>query len=149
MARRDVLGALCLSAWLLTACHTYSAIAVDGLGAGNDVKLAITPDGSDKLRAAVGPHATTIDGTVVRRDSTGLLIAVSEVTRDNGLSDLLRGEQIRVPADAVATAQIKRINTMKSLLVAGAIGLGSALAIRGGTDGIFGPQGGGGGTTSK
>jgi len=140
---------VCGLASLCLGCHTYSAIAVNALSAGNDVKLAITPDGGDRLRSSVGPRATVIDGTVVRKDGDGWVIAIADVVRDNGVSDLFHNEQIHVPADAVATAQIKRLDTVKSLLVAGAIGLGSALAVRGSTDGVAGPQGGGGSTTPK
>jgi len=145
MRNRVVLGlaSLCLG------CHTYSAIAVRDLAVGNDVKLEITPDGGEHLRSSVGPRATVIDGAVVRKDGDGWLIAVADVVRDNGVNELFHGDQIHVPADAIATAQIKRLDTVKSLFVAGAIGVGSALVAHGSADGIAGPRGGGGSTTPK
>jgi hypothetical protein len=110
------------------ACQSYTAATVATVNPGNDIRIALTDQGTTTLATALGPHAVGLDGTVVTRDSTGIRLTVQQVRREDGTSMLLHGEPLRIPADAVATLEIKHLDVIRSVLLAGAVATGAALA---------------------
>lgn len=112
------------------ACQTYTAASLTSVAPGNDIKVGLTAVGDSVLTSVLGPQAGTVDGKVVSADSTGVRLAVHQIERTDGSDQLLYGKEIRIPADAVATIAVKRVDVMRSVVLAGGIVVGAALVAR-------------------
>lgn len=114
------------------SCMTYVGAAPASLEPGSDVRLMLTPAGGAGLSGVIGPNAAAIEGTVRRRDSAGVQVSVREVIRTDSSSTVWRGGWVLVPQDAVATAEVRRLAPARSVFLAGAMVLGSALVAQSG-----------------
>jgi hypothetical protein len=129
MMRRSVLGCAVI---VSVSCQSYTRVPT-GLAEppGSDIRLGLTSSGEIALVPAVGPHVTTLEGTVVSWDSSTIHMLVREIVRDNGETALWRDESVLVPKDAIATIETKQLSRVRSMLLAGALATGAGLIVQG------------------
>ena len=137
--RRSVVACVCMLA--ITACQSYSTVALNAVPVGANVQVDLTENGSNAVATDVGSHVAQVEGKVTRTDPTGLALVISELTRTGGTTEEGEGRSVTIPADAVAVVRVQSFSVPRSLLLAGAVVAGSILAGR--------SLGGGSGTASK
>ena len=108
-----------------TACQSYSTVALRAVPVGADVQLSLTDSGGTAVASQIGVRAQQIEGKVIRADSSGLALVMSELTRSGGTTELGEGRTVSVPADAIVTVRVRSLSATRSLLAAGALMLGS------------------------
>lgn len=113
-----------------TACQSYSAVALNAVPVGADVRVDLTDSGSNTALPGVGSRAQQLEGKVTRVDSSGLALVISELMRIGGATELGEGRTVSVPAEAIATVRVQSLSASRSLLVAGAVVVGSVLVGR-------------------
>ncbi len=115
---------------LVTACQTYSTVSVAAVPAGATVRVALTDSGAVHVVPELGSRAEQLEGTVSSAEAGGLTIAVAEVTRAGGATELGEGKIVHVRAADVAALQVKTTSVARSIALGGAIVGGSILAGR-------------------
>jgi hypothetical protein len=108
----------------LSACYTYRPLAVSEPEPGTRISAQLTGSGSQELAAQVGPDVLHLEGKVLQADSSGLDLEVREIESYRGIRSDWNGEQVRLPRQAVAGIQERRLSPggtgiMGGLLVAG------------------------------
>ena len=145
MSRRYLLG----TTLALVGCYTYRPIAIPAPAEGTRVSAQLTGQGSVDLAGQIGPDVLHVEGNVIGADSTGLELVVREIESFRGIRSDWQGEHVRIPRQAVAGMQERRLSIGGTGLLAGvmAAGLYAIYRVLGGP-GLFegtSGQGAGGG----
>jgi hypothetical protein len=133
----------------LTGCYTYRPLATSEPAAGTRISAQLTGTGSRELADQVGPDVLHLEGKVLNADSSGLALEVREIESYRGIRSDWNGEQVRVPREALAGLQERKLSPGGTGIMSGVIvaGLYAVYRILGGP-GIFegnpGQAGGGG-----
>ncbi len=139
---RGALPLICL----LTGCYTYRPLPISVPPEGQRVSAQLTPEGSRNLTAPLGPEVLHLEGNVVESDSTGFDLDVRQIESYRGIRSDWHGERVRLPLQAVAGMQQRRLSIGGTGLLAGALAAGMYLIYRslepGSSEGSSG-QGGG------
>jgi hypothetical protein len=133
----------------LAGCYTYRPLATPEPAQGTRVSAQLTGQGSVDLAGQIGPDVLHVEGEVVEADSTGLELVVHEIESFRGIRSDWQGEHVKIPRDAVAGMQERRLSVGGTGLMGGvmAAGLYAIYRVLGGP-GLFegsGGQAGGGG----
>jgi hypothetical protein len=121
---------------LLTGCYTYRPLVNPAPPPGQRVSAQLTTEGSRELTGQIGPEVLHVEGQVVSADSSGLDLEVLEIESLRGIRSDWHGEHVRLPRQALAGLQERRLS------VGGTTLLGGVLA--GGLYAIYRLLGGGG-----
>jgi hypothetical protein len=145
MSRRYWLGC----AVMLVGCYTYRPLATPEPLQGSRVSAQLTGQGSVDMAGQIGPDVLHVEGDVVAVDSSGLELVVHEIESFRGIRSDWQGERVKIPRQAVAGMQERRLSVGGTGLMGGVIA-GSLYAIYRvlGGPGLFegtGGQTGGGG----
>ena len=135
---------------LTVGCYTYTPVAPSAAVSGERTRVALTEGGSFEVARYIGPYANTLDGRIVQRDDSGLVVSVVQVTRRSGVEETWRGESVRVPNDAVSSITRPKLSRPRSFLLAGGVvatTLGVTALLGGGS--ILSGSGRGGGSGGK
>jgi hypothetical protein len=138
-----------IGAMLLAGCYTYRPLAAPEPAPGDRVSAQLTTEGSRDLAAQVGAEVLHVEGNVLEVDSTGLNLEVQEIESYRGIRSDWHGEHVRLPRQAVAGIQQRRLSIGGTTMMGGvlAAGLYAVYRILGGP-GLFeggnGQAGGGG-----
>jgi hypothetical protein len=116
------------AAILCAACQTYSSVAIPSLSPNADVRVTFTADGSSDMTRLVGPHVTALEGRVISIDTNTVRIAVRDLVHSDGSFNLYHDEIVPVPRGAIASTEVKRLSRGRSVLLAGALVAGGAVA---------------------
>ena len=133
----------------LTGCYTYRPLTTSEPAAGTRISAQLTGTGSRELAGQVGPDVLHLEGRVLHADSSGLALEVREIESYRGIRSDWNGEQVRVPREALAGLQERKLSPGGTGIMSGVIvaGLYAVYRILGGP-GIFegnpGQAGGGG-----
>jgi hypothetical protein len=132
---------------LLVACYTYRPLATPTPEAGQRVSAQLTTEGSRDLTGQIGPEILHVEGNVVEADSSGMDMDVLEIESYRGFRSDWHGERLRLPREAVAGMQQRRLSVGGTGLMAGvlAAGLYAVYKVLGGGDSSTGGNGQGGG----
>ena len=132
---------------LLAACYTYRPLATPTPETGQRVSAQLTTEGSRDLTGQIGPEILHVEGNVVETDSAGMDMDVLEIESYRGFRSDWHGERLRLPREAVAGMQQRRLSVGGTGLMAGvlAAGLYAVYKILGGGDSSTGSNGQGGG----
>jgi hypothetical protein len=76
--------------------------------------------GADSLARYLGPGVETIDGRLIDATATGVSLAVTQVSMRSGEEQYWKGETVVIPRSSLGTVQSRRVNKLKSFLIAGA-----------------------------
>jgi hypothetical protein len=140
---------LVCSTFLLAGCYTYRPLNTPRPLPGDRVSAQLTTDGSRDLTSQIGPEVLHLEGNVVEADSAGIDLEVQEIESYRGIRSDWHGEHVRVPLQAVAGMQQRRMSIGGTTLMGGimAAGLYAAYRLLGGAglfEGGTGQAGGGG-----
>jgi hypothetical protein len=132
---------------LLAACYTYRPLPTPTPEPGQRVSAQLTTDGSRDLTGQIGPEVLHVEGNVVEADSSGMDMDVLEIESYRGFRSDWHGERLRLPREAVAGMQQRRLSVGGTGLMAGvlAAGLYAVYRVLGGGDSSTGGNGQGGG----
>jgi hypothetical protein len=111
-----------------TGCYEYNTTSTGGVRAGETVHVVLSPSGSTALASAIGPNATTLDGRILREDSSQLTLAVTQIARSVGPEEFMRDEAITVPTQHAASITVRRLDRPRTFLTVGALLAGVFLA---------------------
>jgi hypothetical protein len=109
-------AALCLS-----ACYTYRPLSEPEPAAGTRVSAQLTNTGSQELAGQIGPDVLHVEGKVLHADSGGLDLEVREIESYRGIRSDWNGEQVRLPRQAVAGIQERKLSPGGTGIMGGAI----------------------------
>jgi hypothetical protein len=134
---------------LLAACYTYRPLVTPDPVPGDRISAQLTTEGSRDLAAQIGPEVLHVEGNVLALDSTALNLEVREIESYRGIRSDWHGEQVRLPRQAVAGIQERRLSVGGTTLMGGVLlgGLYAVYRILGGPglfEGGTGQAGGGG-----
>ena len=133
----------------LAGCYTYRPILTTTPEQGTRVSAQLTGQGSVDLAGQIGPDILHVEGDVVDADSTGLELVVREVESFRGIRSDWQGEHVRIPNQAVAGMQVRRLSVGGTSLMGGVMvaGLYAIYRVLGGPGLLEGndSQAGGGG----
>jgi hypothetical protein len=137
------------TAFLLAGCYTYRPLADPAPPPGQRVSAQLTTEGSRELTGQIGPEVLHVEGQVVSADSTGLDLEVLEIESYRGIRSDWHGEHVKLPRQALAGLQERRLSVGGTTLLGGVLagGLYAVYRLLGG-GGLFeggtGQAGGGG-----
>lgn len=139
MSTRIVFG----MALTLMGCYTYRPLSTPEPEQGTRVSAQLTGQGSIDLTSQIGPDVLHVEGDVVAADSSGLDLVVREVESFRGIRSDWQGEQVRIPREAVAGMQERRLSIGGTGVMGGvmAAGLYAIYRVLGGP-GLFEGSGG-------
>lgn len=133
----------------LTGCYHYVPAQSTALPAGADVSVGVTDRGRVALEEAVGPGVRSVEGRLLQRTDTSVVLSVNSVRYyDLGIATW-EGERIEIGTAYISELRQRRLSQTRSLLagalIAGALVAASFLAITGfgGSDVPSGPGDGG------
>ena len=106
---------------LLTACYTYRPLANPAPPPGQRVSAQLTTEGSRDLTGPIGPEVLHVEGQVVSADSAGLDLEVLEIESYRGIRSDWHGENVRLPRQAVAGLQERRLSVGGTTLLGGVL----------------------------
>src|SRR5918994_855051 len=105
MGRRILLASM-----LLAGCYTYRPLAGPEPAPGDRVSAQLTTEGSRDLAGQIGPDVLHVEGDVLEVDSIGFNLQVREIESYRGIRSGWRGERLRVPRQAVAGIQQRKLS---------------------------------------
>lgn len=149
MRDHEVSARIIFGVVLLCGCYTYRPLSTPAPAEGTRVSAQLTGQGSVDLAGQIGPDVLHVEGEVVRADSTGVELVVREIESFRGIRSDWDGEQVRIPMDAVAGMQERRLSVGGTGLLGGVMvgGLYAIYRVLGGPgllEGADGQAGGGG-----
>jgi uncharacterized membrane protein len=106
---------------LLAGCYSYDRVPAAQVHPGEEVTASLNPSGAEALDRAVGPRVTKLDGQVVAITDSAVTLGVTSLWRTtSGTSneELWSGDNVIVPASAMDSLRVKRIDRTRSWLVA-------------------------------
>jgi hypothetical protein len=132
---------------LLCACYTYRPLEGTGPAPGDRVSAQLTTEGSRDLTGQIGPEVLHVEGSVLQADSSGMELAVHEIETYRGFRSGWHGEHVRLPREALAGMQQRRLSIGGTGLLAGVVTAGLVLAYQllsgsGSSEGATGQPGG-------
>jgi len=132
---------------LLTSCYTYRPVSDPVPAPGHRVSAQLTTEGSRDLTGQIGPEVLHLEGNVLSADSAGMELEVHEVETYRGFRSGWHGEHVRLPREALAGMQERRLSIGGTGLLAGAVTAGLVLAYQllsgsGSSEGTNGQPGG-------
>lgn len=125
-------------ACLLAGCYTYRPISAPAPSPGDRVSAQLTTEGSRDLTGQIGPEVLHVEGDVLTADSSGLDLRVREIESYRGIRSDWHGEHVKLPREAVAGLQERRLSIGGTTFMGGvmAAGLYAVYRILGGP-GLF------------
>jgi hypothetical protein len=114
----------------LSACYTYRPLATPEPSPGDRVSAQLTTEGSRELAGQIGPEVLHVEGEVLEVDSVGLSLQVREIESYRGIRSGWAGERLRVPRQAVAGMQQRKLSVGGTGLLAGVLTVGLYAAYR-------------------
>jgi hypothetical protein len=112
-----------------TACYQYLPNQSPDLRVGEEVRLHLTGTGSAALRPLVGSDVEAIDGRVVSLADSVYALSVGGTTKREGGTAVWTGEQLQIPAAAIARVDRRVLSKRKTLLMsAAAVGAAGLIA---------------------
>lgn len=112
--------AIPITALLLTAgCYSYNPLTTPSPEPGTYLAVTLTDMGSDRMARSLGPNAFILRGRYLGDSDQGMLLSVSSVETKRGIAQSWQGETVTVPAEAVASLDVRRLAKGRSIMLAG------------------------------
>ena len=133
----------------LASCYRFTPLEGGTPTRGEEVRLALSDEGSVRMAPMIGPRISAIDGRVLESGDTAIVLAVQSVVAQGGRAMNWSQERLAVPRTAVVSVRTRTLDRKRSwilagLTVVGAIALGEAFGLGSGLDGLLGGGGSGG-----
>lgn len=128
-------AALAVGCLLATGCYTMIPVAGTAPPLGARVALLVNDAGRVALGGTVGPEVAELEGRLVDRDSTRLVLSVSMVRLLRGGVQVWSGERVTVRREHVSTVRERHLSKSRSAVLAGVASAALAVIIRQGIRG--------------
>jgi hypothetical protein len=131
----------------LAGCYTYRPLERTEPIPGTRVSAQLTNQGSQELAGQIGPDVLHVEGEVITADSSGLDMEVREIESYRGIRTGWQGEKLRIPQQALAGMQERKLSVGGTTVLGGVIvvGLYAVYRVLGGPGLFEGTSGGSGG----
>jgi hypothetical protein len=100
---------------LLAGCYSLQSARGAAPEVGTKVAFDVNDAGRVGLGGALGPEVAQIEGRLVERDSSGYLLAVSNVRLLQGGEQVWTGEQVRIKPEFVGNTYTRRFSMGRSI----------------------------------
>lgn len=145
LRRRVRMTAVVLLAFQLAGCYTYSTARSDP-APGERVRAQLTPGGAVWLAENFGRNRDVLDGTFVRRDTTGIVFTTWRADLPDRTQFRTSIDTLRIPRMHVAALEARRLSLGRTALAA-AVATGIIVLAVSALSGTGGSSGGNGGPT--
>ncbi len=115
------------AAFSSSGCFTYVPISSSEIGPGTRVRASLTDRGTADLARFLGPSVAAVEGTITNRSDEDLVLSVIATDKTNGVEDLWAGEQVAVPRDVIASVELRRFSTLRTVLLVGTMTAGALI----------------------
>ena len=105
----------------VSGCYTLQPVTRQALPAGMTISLSINDAARASLSAQMGPNISQIQGRLIREDTSGFLLAVSEVRTFRDGTQVWSGEHILVKKEFVNQASERKFSRTKTAIVGVAV----------------------------
>lgn len=125
--RRRCLEALkCTLAFVVAAftgsgCYRYSVIDPAQADAGIEVRARITPEESARIDELLGTQDRVLEGEIVGRESSGLILSVPTVFQEAGLSTTRLHQRLTLPTTSIVELEQRRLDRLRTYSLIGAV----------------------------
>ena len=129
LVRRLVrLAAMLALAGALPACYSYRAVPVEQVPVGTAVRARISLAEAEKLEALTGRDDRVLEGALLDKPDSTLLIAVSNVVGFQGGLPQRAQQRVSVPRSGVLEVEIRKLHRARTLgiVALGATAVGAA-----------------------
>lgn len=141
--RFTAVASLTLTAWSLLGCYAYIPVsAAPSVPVAGNVRITLSPAGTESLQQALGRNVREIEGFVVRSTTDSLAIAVEQTLTSTRERFVSTGDTVVVPVAAAERIQLRQVSRKRSVLLGLGIVATIALALAGialGSSGASGP----------
>jgi hypothetical protein len=117
-----IAGVLILGA-VLAGCYALSPLKGAEPQVGKKVAFDVNDTGRVALGGTMGPQIAQVEGQLLEKDSTGYLLAVSQIRTIQGGQQVWSGEQVRVNSRFVGSAYERKFSLGRTIGL-GAVGAG-------------------------
>lgn len=118
---RRLVAALTLACVTFSACATYTPITLQTAPQSGTVRLSLSADARAQSFGILGNQIESIEGEVSSVTDSAVTMVAREVGHVDADAERFRGETVMIPSRYVVAAARKRVQVVRSLLVAGAI----------------------------
>ena len=119
--KRRLVSSLTLASFIATACATYTPITLDLAPHSGTVRLALSDDARARSFGILGNQIASIEGEVSSVTDSVVTMVAREVGHVEADDERFRGETVMIPSRYVVSAARKKVQVVRSLLLAGAI----------------------------
>src|SRR2546423_14886901 len=108
---------------LVTTGACYSSVPLPSFPppVNTDIVATFTDAAAPQMTGLLGPRVTGLSGRYLGVASDSLIVSVKTVMKNDGNEEFWRGEQVRIPRDAVANIQGRQFSALRSGLIVGGI----------------------------
>lgn len=118
-------------------CYTLQPVANQPLPLGSYLSIGINDAGRVALGGSMGPEIASLEGRLVRKDSTEYVLAVSQINLMRGGQQVWAGEHARVRTDYVTSVSERKLSRSRTAVVS-AVTLGIVVYVfRQGLNGLL------------
>ena len=105
-------------------CYSYARTPAGAPVPVGPVRVTLADSARGALAPQIGPAGAVLQGQAVGTAPDGSLsLAVTQVTRANGVDEFWRGERVHIPAAALTRIEVRRFDRRRTaLLAAGLVG---------------------------
>ena len=119
--KRRLVASLTLASVTISACATYTPITLQLAPRSGTVRLSLSGDARARSFGILGNQIESIEGEVSSVTDSAVTIVAREVGHVDADDERFRGEMVMIPSRYVVAAARKKVQVVRSLLLAGVI----------------------------
>lgn len=108
----------------MAGCHTFQPVSYDQIQPGQEVRARVTGQWADSLDAVLQRDGRVLEGTVVDKPGSSLLLQVAVQNELRGMQFTTLSQRVVVPRDGFLELEIKELDRGRTY---GAVALGGAV----------------------
>lgn len=106
---------------IANACYTAVPLTTDNPAPGTELIVTLTDTGGAQMASVLGPKTSGLSGRFLGQSSDSLFLGVSSVMQQSGNEVFWEGERVAVPRSGIATLRERKLSTLKSAGMVGAL----------------------------
>ena len=119
--KRRLLASLTVASVTVNACTTYTPISLQLAPQSGTVRLSLSGDARAQSFGILGNQIASIEGEVSSLTDSAVTMVAREVGHDDAEDERFRGETVMIPTRYIVSAARKKVQVVRSLLLAGVI----------------------------
>jgi hypothetical protein len=120
-------------------CYSYVPARMENIEPGQAVRLRLTPEEADRLNSVRMTDETVMDGIVVDRSNSELMVDTRVGTADPMRQTRMLHQRVNVPFGQIRDVELRERDKLKTVAAVGGValvvGIGVAAALQGGSGG--------------